>query len=70
MVCVRHVLDAHLVLQFNCTNTVREQVLEDVSVSVDLADAVSAVWVGGGGWWRASCFDGPGIGGRRVGTAL
>ena len=26
MVCVRHVLDSHLVLQFNCTNTVKEQV--------------------------------------------
>lgn len=26
VVCVRHVLDSHLVLQFNCTNTVKEQV--------------------------------------------
>lgn len=26
VVCVRHVLDSHVVLQFNCTNTVREQV--------------------------------------------
>lgn len=39
VVCVRHVLEGHVVLQFNCTNTVKEQVLEDVSVAVDLADA-------------------------------
>lgn len=39
VVCVRHVLDSHLVLQFNCTNTVKEQVLEHVSVAVDLAEA-------------------------------
>ena len=44
--CVRHVLESHLVLQFNCTNTVREQVLEEVSVTVDLADAVSLGGVG------------------------
>lgn len=41
VVCVRHVLEGHIVFQFNCTNTVREQVLEDVSVTMDLADAVS-----------------------------
>ncbi|EFN55078.1 hypothetical protein CHLNCDRAFT_31542 [Chlorella variabilis] len=39
VVCVRHVLEGHIVFQFNCTNTVREQVLEDVSVTMDLADA-------------------------------
>ncbi|KAL4437499.1 hypothetical protein ABPG77_003480 [Micractinium sp. CCAP 211/92] len=39
VVCVRHVLEGHIVFQFNCTNTVKEQVLEDVSVTVDLADA-------------------------------
>lgn len=59
VVCVRHVLEAHVVLQFHCTNTVSEQVLEDVSVSVDLADAVSAMKGRGGcGWeggWQHAC---------------
>ncbi|KAK9837106.1 hypothetical protein WJX81_003075 [Elliptochloris bilobata] len=36
---VKHVFARHLLLQFNCTNTVEEQVLEDVSVTVDLAQA-------------------------------
>jgi coatomer subunit gamma len=39
VVCVRHILPEHMVLQFHCTNTVAEQVLEDVSVAVDLGDA-------------------------------
>ena len=37
---VKHVYARHLLLQFNCTNTVEEQVLEDVAVTVDLAQAV------------------------------
>ena len=37
---VKHVFARHLLLQFNCTNTVEEQVLEDVSVTVDLGQAV------------------------------
>lgn len=41
IVAIKHVFPAHTVLQFQCTNTVQEQVLEDVSVSVDLTDAVS-----------------------------
>ena len=40
IVVVKHVFPNHTVLQFQCTNTVQEQVLEDVSVSVDLSDAV------------------------------
>ena len=39
VVCVRHVLERHVVFQFNCTNTVKEQVLEDVSVTMDLSEA-------------------------------
>ena len=39
---VVHVLETHVLLQFNCTNTVAEQVLENVNVVVDLAEAVSA----------------------------
>jgi coatomer protein complex subunit gamma len=40
---VKHVFDSHVVLQFNCTNTVKEQVLENVSVAVDLAEAEELV---------------------------
>ena len=39
---VVHVFPSHLLLQFDCTNTVAEQVLENVSVLVDLAEAVRA----------------------------
>jgi coatomer protein complex subunit gamma len=43
---VKHVFAEHLVLQFDCTNTIAEQRLENVSVMLDLADAVScrALW--------------------------
>jgi hypothetical protein len=40
IVAVKHVFDDAVVVQFNCTNTITEQILEDVSVVVDLADAV------------------------------
>ncbi|EIE27371.1 Coatomer, gamma subunit [Coccomyxa subellipsoidea C-169] len=36
---VVHIFAAHVLLQFNCTNTVQEQVLENVSVAVDLSEA-------------------------------
>lgn len=36
---VKHIFPAHVVLQFNCTNTVAEQMLENVSIVVDLAEA-------------------------------
>lgn len=36
---VKHVFPAHLVVQFNCSNTIKEQRLEEVSVMMDLADA-------------------------------
>lgn len=42
IVAIKHVFTNHTVLQFQCTNTVQEQVLEDVSVSIDLTDAVGA----------------------------
>ncbi|KAL3314226.1 Coatomer subunit gamma-2 [Cichlidogyrus casuarinus] len=32
--CVKHVMQQHLVLQFNCTNTMSDQVLTKISVSV------------------------------------
>ena len=42
VVVVKHVFDEHVVFQFNCTNTVKEQILEGVSITMDLAEAVSA----------------------------
>lgn len=42
IVAIKHVFPNHTVLQFQCTNTVQEQVLENVSVSIDLTDAVRA----------------------------
>ena len=35
--CTKHVFSQHLVLQFDCTNTLQDQLLENVSVSIDLA---------------------------------
>jgi len=37
--CIKHVFASSVVFQFNMTNTIEEQVLEDVSVSMDLAEA-------------------------------
>ena len=34
--CVKHMFAEHLVLQFNCTNTLNDQLLEDVSVRVEV----------------------------------
>ncbi|KAK9828275.1 hypothetical protein WJX74_006878 [Apatococcus lobatus] len=39
VLCIKHIFDGHVVFQFDCTNTVPEQVLEDVNVIVDLAEA-------------------------------
>ncbi|CAI5935185.1 unnamed protein product [Closterium sp. NIES-64] len=36
---VKHVFPAHMVFQFNCTNTIAEQMLQDVTVLMDLAEA-------------------------------
>lgn len=44
MYCVKHVFDAAVVFQFNCTNTIAEQILESVTVLMDMAEAVS-VWI-------------------------
>ncbi len=38
---IKHVFESHILLQFTCTNTVAEQVLEKVSVSLELEEAVS-----------------------------
>ena len=49
VVVVKHVFDEHVVFQFNCTNTVKEQILEGVSITMDLAEAVSAALCSAGG---------------------
>lgn len=36
---VKHIYENHVVLQYNCTNTIPEQLLEDVTVYVDATDA-------------------------------
>ncbi|KAJ6671357.1 COATOMER SUBUNIT GAMMA [Salix viminalis] len=36
---VKHIFDRHVVFQYNCTNTIPEQLLENVSVIVDLSEA-------------------------------
>ncbi|CAA6663000.1 unnamed protein product [Spirodela intermedia] len=45
---VKHVYDGHVVLQYNCTNTIPEQLLENVTVLVDASEAEEfsevAVW--------------------------
>ncbi|KAL3701141.1 hypothetical protein R1sor_019163 [Riccia sorocarpa] len=42
---VKHIYPEYLVLQFNCTNTIKEQLLEDVSVVVDTSEAEDFVQV-------------------------
>lgn len=36
---VKHIYERHVVLQYDCTNTIPEQLLEDVTVYVDATDA-------------------------------
>ncbi|KAL6560783.1 hypothetical protein OROGR_004342 [Orobanche gracilis] len=36
---VKHIFDGHVVFQYNCTNTIQEQLLENVSVIVDASEA-------------------------------
>lgn len=36
---VKHIFDSHVVLQYNCINTIPEQLLENVSVIVDASEA-------------------------------
>ena len=40
VVAVKHIFESAIVVQFTCINTVAEQVLENVSVTMDLAEAV------------------------------
>lgn len=36
--CVKHIFSSHIVFQFECSNTIEEQVLENVSVVMDLSE--------------------------------
>jgi len=36
--CIKHVFPQHLLLQFDCTNTLNDQLLEDVSVQLEVPD--------------------------------
>eukprot|EP01119_Soliformovum_irregulare_P006120 TRINITY_DN1789_c0_g1_i1.p1 TRINITY_DN1789_c0_g1~~TRINITY_DN1789_c0_g1_i1.p1 ORF type:complete len:880 (+),score=318.49 TRINITY_DN1789_c0_g1_i1:276-2642(+) len=36
--CTKHIFPAHLVLQYNITNTLKEQLLENVTVKIDTGD--------------------------------
>lgn len=36
MSCIKHVFRSHVVFQFLCTNTIEDQVLENVSVNMDV----------------------------------
>lgn len=36
--CVKHMYENHVVFQYNCLNTIDEQVLEDVTVTMDLSE--------------------------------
>ncbi|XP_061977598.1 coatomer subunit gamma [Populus nigra] len=42
---VKHVFDRHVVFQYNCTNTIPEQLLENVSVIVDASEADDFAYV-------------------------
>lgn len=39
--CIKHIFPAHLVLQFDCTNTLNDQLLEKVSVHLEVPDGYS-----------------------------
>ncbi|BBM97369.1 coatomer subunit gamma [Marchantia polymorpha subsp. ruderalis] len=42
---VKHIYPQYVVLQFNCTNTIKEQLLDDVSVVVDTSEAEDFIQV-------------------------
>lgn len=41
--CVKHIFNEYIVFQFNCTNTIQEQVLENVSVVMENMDSESSL---------------------------
>jgi len=41
--CVKHTFPNHMVFQFDCTNTLRDQILEDVTVQMETGDAFEVI---------------------------
>ncbi|XP_002154548.2 coatomer subunit gamma-2 isoform X1 [Hydra vulgaris] len=41
--CIKHTFANHIVFQFNCTNTLNDQILENVTVNMETSDDVSVV---------------------------
>ena len=41
--CIKHIFPDHLVLQFDCTNTLNDQLLENVHIQLELPDGFEAV---------------------------
>ncbi|XP_076814835.1 coatomer subunit gamma-2-like isoform X1 [Clavelina lepadiformis] len=41
--CVKHTFDKHIVLQFDCTNTLNDQILENVTVQVEAGDGFEVI---------------------------
>ena len=39
--CIKHVFPQHLLLQFDCTNTLNDQLLEDVTIQLEVPDGYS-----------------------------
>lgn len=37
---VKHIFDRHVVFQYNCTNTIPEQLLEDVMTNIDTSNSM------------------------------
>ena len=40
---IKHVFPTHVVLQFDCTNTLNDQLLEDVSIQLELPEGFELV---------------------------
>ena len=41
--CIKHVFKDHLVLQFDCVNTLNDQLLENVTISMDMPEGYTQV---------------------------
>lgn len=40
---VKHIFDRHVVFQYNCTNTIPEQLLEDVMTNIDTSNSMKQI---------------------------
>jgi len=41
--CIKHIFKSHVVLQFDCTNTLNDQILERVNISIQVPDGFEIV---------------------------